>query len=100
MRPISQVKKRIDMRWHEGQMSAEKKHLCAYYTEADGKVATVGCKEDLCQLDVRETATIEPYIKAGGCAEDNFSLKDLTAGKDYSCYSKSAGEGYGCFCKV
>jgi hypothetical protein len=101
MRPISQVKKQFDLRWHDGQMSAVKKHLCTHYTEAEGKVATVGCKEDLCQLDVSKSATGDVSIKAGGCADVRYTRKDMATDKKYSCYSMYADKGdKGCFCKV
>jgi hypothetical protein len=103
MRSISQVEKQFELRWHDGQMSADKKHLCAHYAEAEGKVAilaTVGCKQDLCQLDV---STNDVSIKAGGCADVRYNLKDATIANKYYCYSISADSRSlltSCFCKV
>jgi hypothetical protein len=109
MRPISQVEKQFGLRWHDGQMSAEKKQLCAHYAVVEGKVvivATVGCKEDLCQLDVSESDTGDVSIKAGGCADSRYTLKDTAIVNGYSCHSMYADKGTpksllkNCFCKV
>ncbi len=88
-------------------MSTQDDHLCAYYGKAEKdsagaiqKLATVGCKEDLCQLDISKSATGDVSVKAGGCADVDYTQKDVTTGKDYSCYRKSADESFICFCIV